>query len=44
LKTKKAAGDTGRRLRRGLFALLGFQFREPLEDERVSLIGQFGDE
>jgi hypothetical protein len=37
--TKKAAGVSGRPLRRELFALFGFQFREPFEDERVSLIG-----
>ena len=42
--TKKAAGISGRPLRRELFALFGFQFREPFEDERVGLIGQLGDE
>lgn len=27
-----------------LFALFGFQFREPFEDESVCLVGQLGDE
>src|SRR5438445_12374465 len=44
MDTKKAAGETGRRWRRGSFALLGFQFREPFENERVRLIGQLGDQ
>ena len=30
--------------RRKLFVLFGFQLREPFEDERVSLIGQLGDQ
>lgn len=29
---------------RGLLALLGFQLRELLEDERVRVIGELGDE
>lgn len=31
-------------MERDLFALLRFQFCEPFEDERVRLVGQFGDE
>ena len=42
--TKMAAVKSGRPLRRELFALLGFQFRKPLEDEGVRLVGEFGDE
>jgi len=35
---------TGRSSRRELLALLRFQLREPLEDERVRLICQLGDQ
>ena len=31
-------------MRRELFVLFGFQFRESFEDERVGLVGQLGDE
>jgi len=41
---ERAAGMTGRSPRRELLALLRFQLREPLEDERVRLIGQLGDQ
>jgi hypothetical protein len=37
-------GSTGRSPRRGLLALLVFEFREPFEDERVRLISQLGDQ
>lgn len=41
---KKAAGKSGRPLGQELLAFFEFQFRELLEDERVRLVGQFGDD
>jgi hypothetical protein len=35
---------TGRSPRPGLLALFVFEFCEPLEDERMRLIGQLGDQ
>jgi hypothetical protein len=37
---ERAAGMTGRPPKRGLLALFVFEFREPFENERVSLISQ----
>ncbi len=41
---KKAAGRSGRRRAQRSLALFGFQLRELLEDERVRVIGELGDE
>ena len=44
VEQERTAGITGRSPKRELLALLRFQFREPLENERLRLIAQFGDQ
>ena len=41
---KERPGSPAARLKEGLLVLFVFEFREPLKDERVRLIGQLGDQ
>ena len=41
---RKGGRDRRPPLSRGSLALFGLQFRESIEDERVGLVGQLGDE